>query len=106
MSYPCGASQSPNHADRRSPGGPRMRSRRLAIVLLALCLGSGCAKKAEGPTHAAGLRLPPYYDEAAIARAGALTDSGYAFLEQGKTAEAIDAFTRQREVLPGGRWSA
>ena len=83
-----------------------MLSRRLPIVLLALCLASGCARKSDGPPQAAGLRLPPYYDDAAIARASALTDSGYTFLEQGKTAEAIDAFTRQREVLPGGRWSA
>lgn len=80
--------------------------RRHIAVLLLLLAACGCAKNAGESPNGTTLQLPPFRDEETIARSQALSDSGYRFLSEGKTAEAIDVFTRQVELLPTGRWGA
>ncbi|MCC7143573.1 MAG: redoxin domain-containing protein [Candidatus Eisenbacteria bacterium] len=73
-------------------------------VISGLALAAGCATKETKPTAKTGLPLSTNYATDLLARQSALSDSGYALLEQGKLEEAVAAFRAGDAVVPKGRF--
>jgi thiol-disulfide isomerase/thioredoxin len=74
------------------------------LILAAVVLGLSFGVWREPTTGfaAGGFSPPPFYDQATRTRYAALSDSGIALLDAGKTADAIAIFTEMEKVIPGG----
>ncbi len=79
--------------------------RLLALVgtLSILAIALGCGQQQE-QKNSVEYSLPTVYDGATIQHYVAVGDSGYQLLDEGKTDEAVAAFTRQIELIPDGHW--
>ena len=72
-------------------------------AILVLALAVGCAEQEQQEPEIA-YELPPLYDSLTLVHYRALGDSGYQFLDDEKTDEALAAFGRQVELIPDCFW--
>jgi thiol-disulfide isomerase/thioredoxin len=85
-----------------------MTTRRLLVlpVLAMMLVFAGCSQQGGSGTKTASLELPPFFQEETVKEYNNLGNEGYTLLEEGKTEEAVAAFTRQHELIPNGKWGA
>jgi hypothetical protein len=74
------------------------------VVLGLVWLIAGCSEQTATGDQQVSLQLPPAYETAQAEEYGDLGDTGYQLLDEGKTEEAVAAFTKQAELIPSGKW--
>jgi len=72
-----------------------------AILMLALTFG--CVQQGKQKPEIA-YQLPPLYDSLTLVHFKAVGDSGYQLLDEEKIEEAVAAFGRQIDLIPGCAW--
>jgi thiol-disulfide isomerase/thioredoxin len=70
--------------------------------LLASCSQQG----GQTVEETASFELPPMYEDSLVKTYNEQGNEGYTLLGEGKTDEAVAAFTRQIELIPEGKWGA
>jgi len=71
-------------------------------LVAALAIASGCSQQAQVADIT--YQLPPMFDSLTLVHYAAVGDSGYQYLDEGKTEEAVAAFGRQVALAPDGPW--
>jgi thiol-disulfide isomerase/thioredoxin len=75
------------------------------LLLSAAALLPACSQQAGSTAEESGrLEAPATYPEERVAEYTRLGDEGYRLLDEGKTDEALAAFTAQTELIPAGKW--
>lgn len=84
----------------------RIRGHRWLPLSGLVFLLASCAQQGGETVGTATLELPPRYEEEKVKEYNDLGNEGYTQLDEGKSEEAIAAFTRQYELIPEGKWGA
>jgi len=74
------------------------------VVLGLAWLTLGCSEQTATGDQQISLQLPPTYEKAQAEEYDGLGDTGYQLLDEGKTEEAVAAFTKQAGLIPAGKW--
>jgi len=74
------------------------------LVLGLVWLMAGCSEQTATGDEQISMQVPSTYEVAKAQEYSDLSNTGYQLLDEGKTEDAIAAFTKQAELIPSGKW--